>query len=120
MSKDRRIFHRLDAIANVRYAVRGRDKEKIETLPQNIGGGGLGVCLTEKLQAGTILEVEITVPDNPQRTILGVGEVVWTKPFGTIERAGQSVNLHETGIKFITIDPLDVGRVYSYYRQKSI
>lgn len=116
MVKDRRIFQRLDGIVNVRYSVRGRDKERIETLPRNIGGGGIGVCLTEKLQPGTLLELEITAPDDPQKLILGTGEVLWTKPFGVIE-TDQSVSLHETGIKFIDINPLAVGRVYSYYRQ---
>lgn len=116
MSRDRRIFDRLEDIANVRYAVRGRDKEKIESLPRNIGGGGVGICLTERLQQGTVLELEITIPDNPRKAILGTGEVLWTKPFGIIE-SGQSVGLYETGIRFIDIKPLAVGRAYSYYRQ---
>lgn len=116
MADDRRIFQRIEGIVNVRYAVRGRDKEKIESLPRNIGGGGIGICLTEKLQCGTVLELEITVPDNPRKAILGTGEVLWTKPFGIIE-SGQSVGLHETGIRFIDINPLAVGRAYSYYRQ---
>ncbi|MBL7085092.1 MAG: PilZ domain-containing protein [Candidatus Omnitrophica bacterium] len=116
MIKDRRIFQRLDGIINVRYAVKGRDREKIETLPRNIGGGGVGICLTEKLQNGTILELEITVPDNPQKAISGAGQVQWTKPFGVI-RFDKSVSLHETGIKFIDIDPLAIGRVYTYSRQ---
>lgn len=116
MQKDRRIFQRLDGLVNVRYGVRGRDKEKIESLPRNIGGGGVGICLTEKLEDGTILDLEITAPDNPQKTILGVGEVLWNRPFGQI-KANQRVVLFETGIRFINIDPLSVGRVYSYYRQ---
>ncbi len=117
MPKDRRIFQRLEGIVNVRYGVKGRDKHKLESLPRNIGGGGVGICLTEKLQPGTLLELEITVPDNPQKAILGSGEVLWTKPFGLIE-AEQTVSLYETGIKFIDINPIAVGRVYSYYRQK--
>lgn len=116
MLKDRRIFQRLDGIVNVRYAVRDRDKEKLESVPRNIGGGGVGICLTEKLQCGTVVELEITVPDNPQKTILGVGQVQWAKPFGTI-KSDQDVNLYETGIKFIDINTLSVGRVYTYSRQ---
>ena len=116
MVKDRRIFQRIEGIVNVRYAVRGRDKQKIETLPRNVGGGGVGICLTEKLQLGTILELEITVPDNPQKVIFGVGEVLWTKTFGVI-KTDQSVSLYETGIKFIHVDPVAVGRVYTYSRQ---
>ncbi len=117
MPKDRRIFQRLEGIVNVRYGVKGRDKHKFERLPMNVGGGGVSICLTEQLRQGTELELEITVPDNPRKVILGSGEVLWTRPFGLIE-AEQSVNLYETGIKFIDINPIAVGRVYSYYRQK--
>jgi c-di-GMP-binding flagellar brake protein YcgR len=117
MLKDRRNFHRLEDIVNVRYSVKGRGKERIETLPRNIGGGGIGICLVEQLRQGTKLELEITVPDNPQKAILTNGEVLWTRPFGLIG-TDQSVNLYETGIKFININPIAVGRVYSYYRQK--
>lgn len=116
MPKDRRIFDRLEGIVNVRYGVKGRDKEKIESLPRNIGGGGIGICLTESLQPGTLLELEITVPDNPQKVVRGVGQVQWTKRFGVIDTE-QRVNLHEVGIKFIEIDPIAVGRVYSYHRK---
>ncbi len=117
MDKDRRILQRLDGIVNIRYAVRGRDKVKAETLPRNIGGGGVGLCITEKLAPGTLMELEITVPDNPQKVIFGVGEVLWTKPFGVIQ-SEQNVSLFETGIKFVDIDPLSIGRVYSYRRQQ--
>ncbi len=115
MPKDRRIFDRLEDIVNIRYAVDGRDKEKLETVPKNIGAGGVGICLTEKLQPGTTVKLEITVPDNPQKTILGIGEVLWTRPFGIVGQ-GQGVNLHETGIKFIEINQLAIGRIYSYFR----
>ena len=66
MVEDRRTFQRIDGIVNVRYGVKDRDKEKIETLPRNIGGGGLGLCITEQLQRGTILDLEITVPEQPR------------------------------------------------------
>ena len=114
MAKEKRIYQRLSGFVNVRYAVRGRDREKIESVPRNIGGGGLGICLAERLQEGTILDLEITIPDNPQRPISGVGEVSWTKPFGVI-KTDREVNLFETGIKFIDIDPIAVGRVYTYF-----
>lgn len=119
MSKDRRLFHRLDGIVNVRYGVKGRDRRKAESLPRNIGGGGVGFCLPEKLQPGTLLELEITVPDNPEKAVLGMGQVQWTKPFGAIGTE-QRVDLHETGVQFVDIDPVAVGRVYSYHRKKKL
>ena len=117
MLKDKRAFERIDGIVNVRYSVKGRDKDKNESLPRNIGGGGVGICLPEKLQPGTIIELEITVPDNPEKAIFGVGQVLWTKPFGVL---AESVDLFETGIKFVNINPLAVGRVYTYERQMSL
>ena len=116
MVEDRRIFQRIDGIVNVCYGVKDRDKEKIETLPRNIGGGGLGLCITEQLQRGTILDLEITVPDNPEKTILGAGEVRWSKEFGTIDPK-RSINLYETGIRFTNINSIAIGRVYAYSRQ---
>ncbi|MFC1631321.1 PilZ domain-containing protein [Candidatus Omnitrophota bacterium] len=118
MADNKRIFDRLEGVVNVRYGVKGRDKEKIESLPRNIGGGGLGVYLTEKLEPGTVIELEITVPDNPQKAIRGVGEVLWTKHYGTISPE-QGVNLHETGIRFVDINPLAVGRVYTYHSRQA-
>ncbi|MBN2097376.1 MAG: PilZ domain-containing protein [Candidatus Omnitrophica bacterium] len=116
MDKDRRTHQRLTGIANVRYAVRDRDSRMLESLPRNICGGGVGLCLPEKLASGTILELEITIPDNPEKGISGVGEVLWSRPFGVIE-SEESVCLHETGIKFINVDQIGIGRVYSYFRQ---
>lgn len=117
MFEDRRIFQRLDGIVNVRYAVKDRDEKKIETLPRDISGGGVGICLPEKLQPGTLIELEITVPDNPEKLILGIGEVLWSRPFGTI-RFGKKVKLHQTGIQFIDINPISIGRVYTYFKQQ--
>ncbi|MBN3038493.1 MAG: PilZ domain-containing protein [Candidatus Omnitrophica bacterium] len=119
MEKDKRIFQRVEGIVNVRYCVKGRDKRKLESLPRNIGGGGVGVCLTEKLSPGTVLELEITVPDDPKKTISGLGEVMWTKPYGSIT-SEENVSLHETGVRFVNIDPISVGRVYSYFRQRGL
>ncbi|TRZ49028.1 MAG: hypothetical protein D4S01_09355 [Dehalococcoidia bacterium] len=116
MAENRRIFQRLDGIVNVRYAVSGRDEQRIETLPRNIGGGGIGICLTERLQSGTLVELEITIPDNPQKAVLAKGEVLWTRPFGIL-KARQEVKLYETGIRFINIDPISIGRVYTYSHQ---
>ncbi|MFH1045492.1 MAG: PilZ domain-containing protein [Candidatus Omnitrophota bacterium] len=116
MRKDKRIYQRVEGIANVRYSVKGRDKKMLESLPRNIGGGGVGVCLTEKLEPGTIVELEITVPDDPKKVIIGTGEVLWTKPFGVIKESSKRINLHETGVRFIDIDPIQVGRVYTYCR----
>jgi c-di-GMP-binding flagellar brake protein YcgR len=118
MAIDKRIFERLDGIVNVRYSVKGRDEEKLESVPRNIGGGGIAVCLAEKLQPGALIDLEITIPDNPAKTISGQGQVLWTKPFGLLQPS-QEVNLYETGIKFVDIDPISIGRVYSYYRQQN-
>jgi c-di-GMP-binding flagellar brake protein YcgR len=112
-AKERRNFQRIKGIVNVRYAVRGRDKQKIEALPKNISRGGVGTCLTEKLHKGTLLELEITLPDNPQKVILSTGKVLWAKQYAIIGTT-QKVNLYETGIKFLDVDSLAINRIYSY------
>ncbi|MFH1075147.1 MAG: PilZ domain-containing protein [Candidatus Firestonebacteria bacterium] len=112
--KDRRLLHRVSDIVNIRYGVKGRDKQKIETIAKNISGGGAGICLAEKLAQGTILELEITIPNNPQKAIKGEGEVLWTKSFGTIK---ENIQLYETGLQFTEVDHLAIGKVYSYLNQ---
>lgn len=109
--KDRRLLHRVSDSVNIRYGVKGRDKQKIESIARNISGGGAGICLTERLAEGTILELEITTPDNPQKAIKGEGEVLWTKTFGIIK---ENIPLYETGIRFTEVDPISLGKVYSY------
>lgn len=110
------MYQRLKDIVNVRYAVRDRDKQKNESIPRDICGGGIGLCLPEKLRQGAILELEITCPDNPQQTIHGTGKVLWTRPFGVVERE-QSVILYQTGIGFLDINPIAIGKIYTYSRQ---
>jgi len=119
MVKDRRMFHRIEGIVNVRYAVKGRDRIKAESLPRNIGGGGIGVCLAEKLTPGTRMELEITVPDNPRKVITCVGKVLWSKPFGVIGSDSVRI-LYETGIKFIETNQVAIGRVYTYARSSPL
>jgi c-di-GMP-binding flagellar brake protein YcgR len=116
MDKDKRIYQRIKGVVHVRYAVKGRDTKKTESLPRNISGGGVGLCLTEKLQPGTLLELEIAVPDDPKKPVFGTGEVVWTNSSGIIS-SEKDTDLHETGIKFLDIDPIAVGRVYSSCRK---
>jgi len=116
--KDRRIFERLRDVVNIRYSVQGRDKTKNECLPRDISGGGLGMCVPETIKAGTLLDLEITVPDNPKKTIKGSGEVLWSKPFGHFQ-TNENVTLHDIGVRFLNIEPLAIGRVYSYSRENS-
>lgn len=114
--KDRRLLHRVSDIVNIRYGVKGRDKQKIESIARNISGGGAGICLPEKLAQGTILELEITTPDNPHKAIKGEGEVLWIKPFGVLR---ENTPIYETGLRFTEVDPISLGKVYSCLEQYS-
>ena len=87
-----------------------------QELADKLTMAGLEVVSLQKTGGDFILELEITSPDNPRKAIMGVGEVLWTRPAGTI-RGSKDVNVFDTGVKFVNVNPVSLGRVYSYYNE---
>ena len=112
--QERRMFQRIEDIVSVRYTTR-KGKLKDVTLVKDLGGGGIRISLAEMLKPGTVVDLEITIPDDP-RSFPAVGEVVWQEE---VNISGESVGrYYDTGIKFTEIDPVCLGRVYTYFHQK--
>jgi len=112
--QERRMFQRIEDIVSVRYTAR-KGKPKDATSVKNLGGGGIRLSLAEKLEPGTVVDLKITIPDDP-RPFPAVGEVVWQEE---VIISGESVGrYYDTGIKFAEIDPVCLGRVYTYFHQK--
>lgn len=111
--KERRKFERIENVVSVKYKAHSKVFKDAES--RNISGGGIRLALAEKLELGVILDLEITIPDDP-RPFQAKGEVVWTEG---VNITGDSVaRYHDTGIKFIEIDPICLGRVFSYFHQQ--
>lgn len=112
--KERRAFERIEAIVSVRYKTLQGRIEDVRSV-KNIGGGGIRLSLAERLKPGTVIKLEITIPEDPN-AFSAVGEVVWVSE---IIISGDSVARYfDTGIKFSKIDPICLGRVFAYFHQK--
>lgn len=112
--EDRRTFERIEDFVGVRYKTR-RARVKDVSSTKDIGGGGIQLSLPERLNPGTTVDLEITIPDI-SKPFSAVGEVIWIREVGI---SGDSVARYfDTGIKFIKIDPICLGRVYTYFHQQ--
>jgi len=111
--KERRMFQRIEDIVSVKYTTRKGKLRDVTSV--NISGAGIRLSMAEKLEPGTVVDLKITIPDDP-RPFSAVGEVVWQKE---VNISGESVGrYYDTGIKFTKIDPVCLGKVYTYFHQK--
>jgi len=92
---------------SVRYKDQATGKINGISLSKDLCRDGLKVASNEPIARGTILDLEIDIPDDP-KSVYSVGEVVWTK---VLEGDPKS---YEHGVKFHTIDPVDKFRVLDY------
>jgi c-di-GMP-binding flagellar brake protein YcgR len=85
-SKDLRRHARLDIALSVNYAIQqsaGEISEMAETLSSDISASGLRLMTVAPLENGSILNLEITLPEDwpnasePAEPIKAQGEVVW-------------------------------------------
>lgn len=106
--EEKRMFERLEQVANVRYKIQGGKEEKDVILIKNVSGGGMRLFLYEKLNPGTNIDIEIHLPGDPE-SIPAEGKVVWVKEVKPAELQGEK--RFETGIKFTKVDLIAIGRV---------
>lgn len=76
MVKERRRFSRVRTDFGVQYKIKDSDSPPIKAVSVNIGEGGIMMKISKKLDAGTILELEITLP-LPHVTISSLGQVIY-------------------------------------------
>ena len=100
MAKERRRTPRVPTRLTVR--VMAMTNEKVyRALTTDVGVDGLRVVLDDPPERGTILELDIKLPDRSV-AITCQGLVIWSRPVA--EGRGQVV---DTGIQFISIEPKD-------------
>ena len=107
MEKERRKFKRFDAYVSVR-CVDAQENEKISSvsLSKDVSRDGLCINSNEVINKGSIVTLEIDLPDDP-RPVKSSGRVVWSKGVG-------EENGIDYGIQFVNIDPVDKFRVLDY------
>ena len=100
MAKEQRRTPRVSTRLTALVTARANDKV-YRALTADVGAGGLRVVLDDPLERGTVLELDIKLPDRSE-PIVCQGVVIWGRPVA--EGHGQAV---DTGIQFISIEPKD-------------
>jgi hypothetical protein len=107
MEKEKRKFKRFDAYMSVRYKAGEIRKVTGISLSKDLSREGIKITSTEDIEKGTILDLEIDIPDDP-KPVFSTGEVVWSRK---VEPGDKNF---EQGVKFVVIDPVDKFRVLDY------
>lgn len=100
--EERRKFVRLDTRLPVAYQVMRGPASK-GSFSSDIGGGGVCLFLSEPLKSGTMLKVDVTLPDQSKHIIF-TGEVIWCEQYEVIGKTQRERSV-EAGVKFVQIDP---------------
>lgn len=56
------------------------DRKDSQGVTCEVGGGGIFVEITDPPRIGTVLALELVLPDNPGRPIIAQGQVAWIRP----------------------------------------
>jgi c-di-GMP-binding flagellar brake protein YcgR len=102
---DKRKFPRLSFNVEVKYeVVRGRSPKAKKSRARNISAGGLCVMILEKVKAGTLLNLEFSLPD-ADAPIIAKGKVMWVEKLSIY--AAESHVSYDCGVSFVDIAPGD-------------
>lgn len=107
VEKEKRKFKRFDAFMSVRFKVAEPLKITGISLSKDLSREGMKITSTEPIKEGTMLDMEIDIPDDP-KPVFSTGEVIWSK---RLEGDDPS---YEQGIRFVMMDPVDKFRVLDY------
>ncbi|MDP1853738.1 MAG: PilZ domain-containing protein [Candidatus Omnitrophota bacterium] len=119
MASNRRRHKRLVNLSNVigiRYRCGLRIGKRDALSVENISGGGIRLCLAEKLKVGTRLSIEIRLLGEKE-SLPAKGEVAWVYESETKNHPNLCF---DAGIRFIEIDPFSVYKIYNYFRDHNL
>ena len=107
MERERRKFKRFDAYMSVRYQIPGPKEANGIALSKDLSREGLKINSSTRLPEGTVVDLELDIPDDP-KPVRTNGKIVWTE----VSR-GQDQGF-DVGIRFMMMDPVDKFRVLDY------
>lgn len=107
MEKERRKFKRFDAYMSVKYKISAQEEINGISLSKDLSREGLKINSATLLEKGTILDMEITLPDDP-RPIHTSGKVMWSRP-----SEGENQG-YDQGVRIVKMDPVDKFRVLDF------
>ena len=110
---ERRKYIRLGQTVKITYKVTSSSYKHSGYIIENFGGGGIRMILEKRLPPGTILDLDIKLPDIKEPIIVK-GEIVWLDV-----RKGKSKEFpFVAGVKFVKIDPFECGKILKYVGKK--
>ena len=107
MNEEKRKFMRFDAPINVAYNFSIK-KIKSLAISKNISRKGINILLTEKLNPGIKLELQLSIP-NELTPIFAIGRLIWIEKIDN-----QSKNNFNAGIAIEKMAPFDLNTALQY------
>lgn len=95
---ERRRYQRVETTIDVKYRLLKSSGLNLAHSSKNISEVGIGILIYEILPVDTLMELEITVPNNKNPLIIK-GRVAWCKTTEEMDKEGRRVFL--TGIEFV-------------------
>ncbi len=92
---------------SVKYQVPGQDETKGISLSKDLSREGLKINSNSNMKEGTVLDLEINIPDDP-KPVHTSGKVMWSHP-----SEGRNQGFDQ-GVRFVMMDPVDKFRVLDY------
>ena len=117
--RERRRYVRANGLVLVNFKVPNLQIEG-KSSAYDISEAGVRITVDKKLEAGTLVEMELYLPGSSQ-PILAKGEIVWS------EKCEKKINTQVlakkeyfyAGIKFTVIDENNILRIANYVRRKT-
>ena len=108
MEKERRKFKRFDAYMSVKYQFPETSGEaRAISLSKDLSREGLKLNATSNLKEGTLVDLEINIPDDP-KPVHTTAKVMWSR-----EAEGNHQGF-DSGLRFVMMDPVDKFRILDY------
>jgi c-di-GMP-binding flagellar brake protein YcgR len=116
--REKRRYVRANGLVLVNYKIPNLEIEG-KSSAYDVSGGGLRITVNQKLELGTLIEMEIYLPGSSQ-PILAKGEVVWTQRLQEKIDAplAEEKKYFYVGIKFNVIDENSKNRIINYVFRK--
>ena len=116
-SEERRKFPRVSCYIGVHYKILLSPHEyALATHSADISTGGIRIFLLKNLPVGSILELELLLPDSAQEIIVH-GRIAWTKEFTTSD-AKHTQKAWEAGLEFSGLKAQELALIQRYVLER--
>ncbi len=117
-TQERRLSLRINTKIDVSYEVvpASADK-KYRSVSRNLSVGGINLALKEKLNPGTVIELDLELFEN-HKPIHAQGKIIWVKKISDKFIKETTDKFFATGIEFLRLHPKDEGFLRSFISKR--